>query len=163
MMAQAQSNPIFGNLCVDVQRNLTCVQLVWKDCFAYEVKDSKGNEVFDYSNPDHACRSHASYALNILRHGSQITNASFHIDHALRLLPSSTYATHVAAIIYSVANKLNRVNEFVERLRPYADSDESLNVNLPLLRSGRQPELVKLVVPGKPVELLFYDLRLFNP
>lgn len=163
MMAQAQSNPIFRNLCVDVQRNLTCVQLVWEDSFTYEIKDNKGNEVFDYNNPDHACRSHASYALNILRHGSQITTASFHIEHALQLLPGSTYAAHVAAIIYGVANKWDRANELVERLRPYAGSDESLNVNLPLLRSGQQLELVKLVVPGKPAEVLLYDLSLFNP
>lgn len=163
MMAKAQSNPIFRDLCVDVQRNLTCVQLVWEDHFSYEIKDSKDRETFDYSNPDHAGRSHASYALNILRHGSQVNNAMFHIGYALSLLPSSRHVIHVAAIIYSVAGESDKVDELADRLRPYAGSDESLDLNLPLLSSRRQSEYMRLVVPGKPAELLFYDATLFNP
>ncbi|MBI5101800.1 MAG: class I SAM-dependent methyltransferase [Nitrospirae bacterium] len=157
MMAQAQSNPIFRHLCVDVQRNLTCVQLVWEDCFTYEIRDAIGAEVFDYGNPDHACRSHASYALNVLRHGTQTATATFHVEHALRLLPGSIRAAHIAAIIYSVAGRPDRVDEFTGRLQPYADCDEALNINIPLLLSGQRPDLTKLVVPGNPAELLFYE------
>jgi hypothetical protein len=157
VMAQAQRNHAFRNLCLDTMRNLTCVQFVWEDGFNFEIKNTC-TEIFDYTNPDHAGRSHASYALNLLRHGAPVENTLFHAEYALQITHSSKYVVHVAAIVFSMLHKFSDAAALLDSLETLWGNDEAVSINLPILRSAPHPAFGNLVCPGKADEILFYEL-----
>lgn len=158
VMAQAQRNHAFRNLCLDTMRNLTCVQFVWEDGFNFEIKNTC-TEIFDYTNPDHAGRSHASYALNLLRHGAPVENTLFHTEYALQINHSSKYVVHVAAIVFSMLHKFSDAAALLDSLETLWGNDEAVSINLPILRSAPHPAFGNLVCPGKADEILFYELN----
>lgn len=116
MMAQAQGNKAFGNLCTDVFRNVTCIQFVWEGPFKYRVERASDDKAFNYDNPEHASKAHASYAINLFRHGGTAETALYHLEFAFKMTPDSEYVQDAAKLILSLIGSSSKGREFIERL-----------------------------------------------
>lgn len=117
MMAQAQGNKVFGNLCTDIFRNVTCVQFAWEEQFQYRVNRVQNEQTFNYDDPEHASRAHASYALNLFRHGGTAETALYHLEYAFRIAPSAKYVQDTAKLILSLSDSKGINSAFIERLQ----------------------------------------------